>query len=134
MRGSRFGRSVKKRKRAAQRFSLRVRIEGFASGMSQRKVTEPEPRHTGIFDNVFGASHDHCGDAVLFKVAGDQTDRLMAHRSCGHQQRDLGRQCAADRQCVRRVLFRRYALTSVGWNADQLIVELANNAVLFGLL
>jgi hypothetical protein len=42
-----------------------------------------------VFNDVFGGTHDDCGNAVCFEVACGQTDRLVADRSVRHQDREI---------------------------------------------
>ena len=57
----------------------------FASGIAQRKIAEHEAGYTAVFDNVFGAAHDHGGYAVGLQVSCGQTDRLVTDGSVGDE-------------------------------------------------
>lgn len=60
-----------------------IRLTG---GSSEGIVNEQRPWRTDACGDGQGAGEDHGGDAGGFEVAGDQTDRLMAHGSNGHQE------------------------------------------------
>ena len=57
----------------------------FASGISQRKIAEYEAWHAAVFDDVFGAAHDHGGYVMGLQVSCGQTDRLVTDGSVGDE-------------------------------------------------
>ena len=85
-----------------------------AGGVAQREVAEQQTRHANVFDDVFGAAHQHRGDALRLEVARDQAQSLVADGAVGHQHRDIRAVFAAALEQLGAVDVYRVALAAVG--------------------
>ena len=98
-----------------------------APRVPQRKIRPVESWHACMFNDVLCASHDDSGYAVCFKITGDQTDRLMANGSRGHQQSNVCLQLPYMGQGIWCILFCCDALAAIGWYANELVSQFANH-------
>jgi len=76
---------VEHRQRPSQGIGLRLPVMGFACGMPKGEVGPVKSSYRGLLDNIPRATHDDRGDACVFQMTCDQTDRLVADGSRGYK-------------------------------------------------
>jgi hypothetical protein len=94
--------------------ALHLAFVGPAAGIAEGKVAEQEARNATLFDDVAGATHDDCGDAIGFEVACNQTHGLVADGSERNQQRGVDPILSAAAQNLGGVKLDGAALAVVG--------------------
>ena len=72
-----------------------------------------------MLDDVLGATHHDCRNAVRLEVTGDQADGLVADRAVRHQHRNVYPVGLAARQDFRRVGLDGHAMAAVGRRAEK---------------
>ena len=85
LRGAWPGGVFEQAKGKRQRDSLRLCVVRPPRRIAQRKIREQQARRAHVFDDVAGATHHHCGDAVGLQQPRDQAQALVADRAIGHQ-------------------------------------------------
>jgi len=83
-------------------------------GVAERKVGKQEARNADVLDDVLGAAHDDCRDALRLERSRDERERLVAHGAVGNQQRGVGAVFPAARDEFGRVDLERRALAAIG--------------------
>lgn len=88
-RRKRIARGLKQVEGHADDGPLHVLVSRLATRIAERKVGKDKARHPALLDNVTGRAEDDRGNAVRFKMPGDQTHGLVTHRSQGDQQGNI---------------------------------------------
>ena len=88
-RRKRIARGLKQVEGHADDSPLHVLVVGLAARITERKVGKDKARYPALLDNIAGRAEDDRGNAVRFKMSGDQTHGLVTHRSQGDQQGNI---------------------------------------------
>ena len=111
-----------------QNAALRLVVKRLAAGVAEWEVTEHEPRHATLLDDVAGGADDDGRDAVRFEVPGYQTHGLVADRSDTDQDRGVDLCLTHPLEDHGRVALDRLALAAHRWYAVELLSESADAA------
>ena len=84
-----------------------------------------------MFDDVLGAAHDHCRDAVFFEVASNRTHGLMTHRSIGDDDGNVAAVFTYSLVYFGTIDFHRPLLTAVRRRAVEAFRDATDHAFAF---
>ncbi len=103
-RRERIARGLKQVESHADDGPLHVLISRLAARVAEREVGKDKARHPALLNDIAGRAEDDRGNAVRFKMPGNQTHGLVTYRSQGNQQGNIDPVLAAEVEHGRGIL------------------------------